>query len=496
MKKILCSLPFVVAMFLAINPAKPIYALAPNDLKIPDSNGSLTVPQNTQCRAIDFTKDENRLAVDNDKTTFNGKDASGNVINKIYDLCIGSYPRFPSTSVEGGIMPYYYLKYRLLPDPMPVYNITTTPLNINNTEIVGVNQKFDINMAYEAQNKASDKDIFLFYPYDQKHVTTEPKPAQYIKGPYQIGYNSYFHNTYRARYFASQVKFDFSVLEPKKGSKVTSKFDGVVYDDKAVLFEGTIIYDVPEDSCYEENYLDYKEECREIEFYFPKGTKSETLNSDGTRDNVNFKGAVENTVSVDKDSKNVISKDRAPYMNPGQHDLLINVTENTQLRVQKDIGTEYQTVGNEGNVASNQKPWKSHVDYFGRNDKNIDGTTINPITTITQIPAHNGKTVQNSGRVITDVADTNYFGNVNNDDWSYNPEKNTDWLNYCDNNTDNWGNQDNTYRINNGDGGDSTVRNNQADSRCYHNDGKETHFWQYSWSKTGWYAANPRPALP
>ncbi|MDA1674644.1 hypothetical protein [Bacillus cereus group sp. TH152-1LC] len=444
----------------------------------------LKVPQNTQCRAVDFTRDENRLAVDNDRTKFNGTDKNGNLIDKIYDLCIGSYPRFPSTSVEGGIEPYYYLKYRLLPDPMPVYNITTTPEYINGTEIIGITQKFDTDMQFEAQDKPSDKDIFLSYPYDDKHVTVAPKPSQYIRGPYQIGYNSYYHNTYRARYFASQVKYDFYVLEPKRGSEFTSDFDNVQYKDKTVLFQGTIIYDIPE-TCYEKEFLDYKKNCREIEFYFPKGDKNETLNPNGTRDEVTFKGNVEDTYNVNKKSKNIIPKDRVPYMNPGEHNLLVNVTENTQLRVQKDIGTEYQTVGNEDNGADNQGPWKNYLVYFGRNDRNINGKSISPIKTIKQVPTHNGKPVQSSGRVITDA---------NGSDWTYNPGKNIDWLNYCEYNKDNWGNQDNGSKVDNGGGG-STPIDDQSDMSCYHSDEKANHFWQYSWSQTGWYAENPRPAL-
>lgn len=492
MKNFLYSLPLTVGLLLTMHPAQQADALTSNDLVIPDTNGKLTVPQNTQCRAIDFTKDEHRFSVDNDKTTFKGKDSTGNTITNIYDLCIGSFPRFPSTSVEGGIMPYYYLKYRLLPDPMPVYTITTTPLNINNTEIVGVNQKFDIDMAYEAQNKASNNDIYLFYPYDKSHITASPKPARYILGPYQIGYNSYYHNTYRARYFASQVKFDFQVLEPKKNSKVTSEFDNVVYDDKTILFSGTIIYDIP-DSCFEDSYLDYKDECREMEFYFPKGIKNKEYT--GSRNTDTYTGSVKDTTDTDKNSKNVISKDRTPYMNPGEHNLLVNVTENTQLRVQKDLGTEYQTIGNENNVASNQKPWKGTIAYFGRNDKDITGASISPITTITQIPTHNGKPVQNSGKVITTFVDANYNGNSSYDDWTYNPEKNTNWLNYCDTNTDEWGSTDTTQRIDNGSGGDTNTRPKQKTAKCYHNDGKDAQFWQYKWSKTGWYAENPRPAL-
>ncbi len=74
-------------------------------------------------------------------------------------------------------------------------------------------------------------------------------------------------------------------------------------------------------------------------------------------------------------------------------------------------------------------------------------------------------------------------------------KKNTNWLNYCDTNTDEWGSTDTTERIDNGSGGDTSSRPNQKTAKCYHNEGKDAQFWQYKWSKTGWYAENPRPAL-
>ncbi|MFP3727145.1 hypothetical protein U8V72_18365 [Priestia filamentosa] len=460
MKRVLYSLPLAVALLFSMQSHQPVQAATSsgNNLVIPDTLGKLKVPQNTTCRKIDYQNDANRIEPDS-RTVFSGRDSKGELITDIYDLCIGSYPRFPSTSVEGGVEPYYYLKYTLLPDPMPIYTITTTPLKIHNSEIVGVNQEFKVNKDYEAKDKASDGDIFLSYPYDSNHTNTAPTPSSHIKGPYQIGYNSFYHNTYRARYFASQVKFDFQVLEPKKDSEVAG-VDGEKYEDKTTLFSGTIIYDIP-DSCYEEEYLDYKDSCRNIEFYFPKGTKTKEYTGDRNTDT--YTGSVKNETDVDKTSKNVIPKERTAYMNPGQHDLVVKVTENTQLRVQKDIGTEYQTIGRqEGNIA-----------YFKRTDKDITGASIAPLTSITQLASHNGKTASNSGRTITD--------NAGNGEFTYDMEKNTDWDNYCYEETY-------SYEV------DGETKYN-TETICNNQPSAYRHFWQYNWSKTGWYATNPRPSL-
>jgi hypothetical protein len=177
-------------------------------------------------------------------------------------------------------------------------------------------------------------------------------------------------------------------------------------------------------------------------------------------------------------------------MNPGEHNLIVDAVENTQLRVQKDLGTEYQTVGNPNNVQGSQSPWKNNVVYFSRGDKDLLGNSISPLSSITQIPTHNGKSIanngiQDSGKMITDYNNTT-------GEWTYDPQKNTDWLNYCDYNTDTWSGVDTSNRTDNS--GTSTSRNNQTDKTCYHNDSSETHFWQYDWSKTGWYAQDPRPA--
>lgn len=487
MKKILFAVPFVMAML--IGGYSSTIEVSANQTALPIETGDkLKPPENTECHQVDYNSSANA------KRALSPANANGAM--EIYDMCIGTYPKFASTSVEEGMDAVYYAKYYFFPEPMPYYqNLSYDGATTAGTTVRGLEQTMDLNTAYEKKDEPSHNDIFIFYPYDKAHATNGDAPNPNITGPYQIAYNSFYHNTYRARYFASEVNFSFELLESKENSTHTSKYENKTYTDKTMLFEGEIYYKIDENACFEDVYLDYKDECRNIEFYFPKGTvidKSATVPTGQTNGEVI--NDVDTTSTPSPVGKNVVPEDRIAYRNPGEHVLVFYAEENMQLRVQKDLGTEYQTIGNQSD-AQNVKPIRNEIAYFTRVDVDIDGSNITPITTISKVynenyrktgtnyemTMHNGKPTINSNYKITSADGSHYKY-----DWQQ------DYLNYCTKDTDIWGEVNTENREDNtGSDTDSFAGMGQRDKVCYHDEGKEHHFWQYSWGQTGWYAADP-----
>lgn len=445
----------------------------------------LEPPENTECRAIDFDNDTHR----------NFTKVVGHY-DVFYDLCIGHYPKFPSTGAEGGIEPYYYAKYRLFPDPMPVYEIIPDDRTSKGFRIEGINDKYVLHEGLEGrdvqrmalndgQRELYDR-LFYHYPYNAAHADFEPEPKETITGPYQIGYNSYYHNTYRSRMMATGVEFDFKILEPKKGEVTEGK------EDKTLLFAGKIYYEIPE-SCFRKDVLDYKDECREIEFYFPK-TRAENpvpMTYKGLDRENAWDGIVVNEENINNKSKNVIPKKRLPYNNPGEHILILTANEYSQLRIQKDLGTEIQTIGDQS-AAQGSGTIKNSLAFFRRVDVNIDGSPITPVLDIDKVyevaPELRGRV---DGSFVDSTAYTVAEIDKVNGHYEYNMHRQERFLNYCDKNTDFAGKENLNYR----DLGTSDFwmdLEDQTDSVCYHHPGKEHHLWITKWSETFWYAKNPR----
>lgn len=499
MKKLLWAIPLAVSLLLS-DGLTDVQAAGVQQALPLNASGELSPPENTACHRIEYDSSANT------KRAKSPANLNGNL--ELYDLCIGTYPKYPSTSVEQGIDPIYYAKYYFFPEPMPYYNnITWDGTTAGGTTVRGLDQKVNLNQALEKRDEPSHNDIFIFYPFDKSHTTAAPLPNANITGPYQIGYNSFYHNTYRARYFAADVNFTFELLEPKEGSVHKSKFKDKTYLDKTPLFQGEIYYKLEDDptspgNCFRDDFLDYEDDCRSIEFYFPKGTiidKSKTVPVGSTKGELINKSDI--TANPDERAINVVPKERISYRNPGEHVMVFYAEENLQLRLQKDLGTEYQTKGNKTD-AQNEKPIENTIRHFNRNDVDINGDAILPITNITkvynenyrkaaynttpsqyQVTVHNGKSVADSTYDITKMVGGHYEY-----EWQQ------DYLNYCTKDTDIWGNVDSTYRENNNDGGTNQTSfqgMNQRDKNCYHDEGKELHFWQYDWGNTGWYAAQP-----
>lgn len=474
-------LSFIVLGLILLFPIK-VHALSSGNFQ----SLELKPPSNTKCRAIDFTSDTHRTFVN-----------TVGIHDTFYDLCIGSYPKFPSTSVEDGIEPFYYAKYRLFPDPMPIYEILPDNTTSDGFVIEGINDTYILHEGLEGkhvqrvalndgQRNIYDR-LFYAYPFNAAHADYEPTPKSTINGPYQIGYNEYYHNTYRARMMATGVEFDFKVLEPREG--VTTEG----HEDKTLLFAGKIYYEIPEE-CFRTDVLDYKDECREIEFYFPKtraNNPTPMTYAGLDRENA-WDGIVVNEENIDNKSTNVIPTDRLPYNNPGEHILIFTATEYSQLRIQKDLGTEFQTIGNKANVQGD-KPILETLAYFRRDDVNIDGSPITPILDVSKILE---VAPELAGQIDGSFADSTGY-TVSNDDlvdghYEYNMHRQERFLNYCDKNTSYSGEVNTDYRKNLGSGEFWEDLDKQADKICYHHPGSYHHIWITEWSDTFWYAENPR----
>lgn len=589
MKKITTLLPLVFIILL-FGYGTQVSAMG-DWLQIPTNptDGTLQkIPENTKCREIEFGNDEKR-------TDINGV--------TMYDVCIGSFPKFPSTGIEEGIAPFYYMKYYFFPEPMPLYDVKNFDTVVGNTTIEGLKQEVAmLSEDIEAYNydeyswNDTVKDIFLHYPYDKDHATEDPANTT-IVGPYQLGYNSFYHNTYRARYFAEEVTFEFVVLEPYKGNVVTNPSEtSDVYSDKEILFTGEIIYDLYDETepykCFREEYLDYTEDCRSIEFYFPTAKAHPNPPMPYDYDEVYAEAEIINENNANSDGKNTIWKDRFPYKNPGEHRLVVNVKENTQLRYQKDLGGEYQTISEPESEKSKQGAgdFDKAVDdpihaggqygeiYFPRQDIDTgyvihetneviaDKNSLNvpsgwtahkvekiyePVWTVeerytgadthpttvdwTECPYETCSTWQ--GPIQTSLGDykwtrdiekmtytkDKYFLSRRTNDitirdertsepqfpevgmratdvgmpilkledghWVYDSTANESYTNYCDTDTDTFGDRNMEYREYNR--GATTDENKQNNTICYHNKNKEHHYWKYYWSNTYWYADEP-----
>lgn len=475
MKKLIVAVPIVLMVLMGavntVNAAGEWQELPKN------VDGTLkNIPENTECREIDFYNDERRT--DNSNETY-------------YDLCIGSFPKFASTSVEEGIAPFYYLKYYFFPEPMPIYDVTNTDTTIGGSVIKGLKQEVTMQRedleAYDYPLDDSNKDLFLHYPYDRSHADAFPINTT-IKGPYQVGYNSFYHNTYRSRYFAEQVKFEFLVLEPRRGYEVVNpseRYD--VYPDKDVLFTGEIIYDLYEESdpnkCFRVDYLDYTDECRSIEFYFPTSNAHPSPPYPYNDDEIYRPGEVYNENGIDQYGKDTIWSNRYPYKNPGEHRLVVNVIENTQLRYQKDLGGEFQRTTSEPGPNNTEQGAGSFASaqngevYFLRQD----------IDTSSQITPR----TERQGEPTFPQANATTIGlpilNMENGHWVYDRTKNEAYENYCDVDTGTFGDNNYEYRST----GPTTSLADQVNTTCYHNHNAEFHYWKYYWSNTGWYADDP-----
>lgn len=519
---ILITIPFLIGVSDTVQAAGEWQELPTN------GDGTLkNIPENTQCREMDFYNDEKR-------TDINGE--------PFYDLCIGSYPKFPSTSIEEGTSPFYYLKYYFFPEPMPLYDVENSDITVGNSVIKGLNQNVvmaaeDLE-AYDYPLNETNKDLFLHYPYDKGHADSFPVNTT-ILGPYQVGYNSFYHNTYRSRYFAEEVVFEFFVLEPKMNNVVSNPSDSSdIYMDKEILFTGEIIYDLYDPSnpneCFREDVLDYTDECRSIEFYFPTSKNHAAPPAPYSDDEIYAKAEVTKENGIDAKAKNTIWAERYPYKNPGTHKLVVNVIENTQLRYQKDIGGEFQRDSRE--VAASNGPSQGAGDfnraqkgevYFARQDVDTGYQVLDKDTVIvnknTPYVPPAGYEIYKAERLFTSsvhtqtkyyiskrtvavtprneiVGEPTFPGTTATSvglpilkkvdgHWVYDPEINESYTNYCDVDTGTFGSDNYKYRFMNV--GPAMNVEQQMNSACYHNNNKEYHYWKYYWSKPQWYADDP-----
>lgn len=237
-------------------------------------------------------------------------------------FCIGWAPNYPSTRIEGGQGTYFYFAYKLIPQPMPAYKVTTL-------DRFGIKQKLEIQEPLNTLGACDyriEKDTncrlyepFIYYPskWESRFTGTLANFA----GPYTAGPHEYYHYMYRGRMVPKSIDFNFKVIDMKE-----NEIDGG--KDGKALAHGTLIYDVP-DECYRTDLIDVVEECRLIQFYIPT--------TDITKARL----------KLPEDAlPNGIPEEKIHFVNPGEHTFRVEVDENQIYLYQQDMGAEWQ--GKEG----------------------------------------------------------------------------------------------------------------------------------------------------
>jgi hypothetical protein len=222
-------------------------------------------------------------------------------------MCVGYYPNFPSTKVEGGMGTYFYVKYFFFPLPLPDYTITNGGT---------VNQTVSLT---EDRTQLGNTKTWLYYPTTKNGTNPDGSLVnpEGLPGPYMVGPHEFYHYRYRGRMVAERVDFNFQIFDP----------------NNATIAKGSIIYEVPTDmnnnslSCLRTDAIDYKEntiapgrvneDCREISFFLPNDNIDEWQKAPDNADKINF-------------------------LNPGKHSFRLSVYEYQKYYYQVDQGDEWQ----------------------------------------------------------------------------------------------------------------------------------------------------------
>jgi hypothetical protein len=287
-------------------------------------------------------------------------DNTGTMPNTIHRMCVGMYPNFPSTNAEGGQGTYFWAKYRLVPVPAPIYTINSIAVNDKefspyagqtydatkrrlgkgttetyalkypafetaHTLYSGTNI-FDANMTI-TKDYQNEKQSFIYFPSSPNHflnkapnaMVAPPSAADVslvgglnntIWAPYTAGADKHYHYLYRGRFLAKAINFSFDVTGPQGES----------------VAKGLVKYTVPADAvdptknCYQTAVIDYKDTCREVEFYLPRLT-----------------GDAISQAPADLDTTRKIK-----FYNPGPYAFTLVANEEQYFRYQHDGGDEYQ----------------------------------------------------------------------------------------------------------------------------------------------------------
>lgn len=303
-------------------------------------------------------------------------------------FCIGQTPNYPSTEIEKGQGTFFFVMYRILPTPLPPYEVT-------NLDSLGIYQEYKLS---EQSSERGIDNSFIFYPNGPNKNN--------LAGPYKAGPHSYEHYLYRGRLLPTEVSFDIKVSDPT-GKAIPEA-------------SGTIYYKIDQNKCYSKDNIDMQsnkvgglmDSCRQVFFYLPKEK--------------------EDNMTV-KDLSNLPKKeDRLHFKNPGMHTFQIKANEKQTYFYQKDNGAEWQ--GNVDKATGYEylrEPWK------GDNGQGY----VNTNTVV------NGKWVSQENYNNHCYSDNDAFDRFGN------------WL------------------------GTNFTENGNKRNKCYHNHGKDWHFWRFDWSK-------------
>lgn len=303
-------------------------------------------------------------------------------------FCIGQTPNYPSTEIEKGQGTFFFVMYRILPMPLPPYEVT-------NLDELGIYQEYKLS---EQSNERGIDNSFIFYPNGPNKNN--------LAGPYKAGPHSYEHYLYRGRLLPTEVSFDIKVSDPT-GKAIPEA-------------SGTIYYKIDQNKCYSKDNIDMKsnkvgqlmDSCRQVFFYLPR-EKGDSM-----------------TI---KDLSNLPNQeDRLHFKNPGMHTFQIKANEKQTYFYQKDNGAEWQ-----GNVDKKtgyeylREPWKGD----------------------------NGQGYVNTNTVVDGkwISQENYNNHCYSDNDAF--DRFGEWL------------------------GTNFKENGNKRNKCYHNSGKDWHFWRFDWSK-------------
>ena len=205
-------------------------------------------------------------------------------------ICMGHFPTYPSTTVEGGMQAYHFVLYRFFPTPIPKYTVTTAQQD--ETDPNHFSQLFTLPST-EAANQMGDPESMFF-------------PNKTANGYYQE----------RGRYMPTSASFNFKVY--KKDSQ---------NNEGETIALGTISYDIPS-SCYNKDTLDIRHQygCDEILFFLPNydtDVQKHEKPDDYSSDDVIY--PIKNT--------------KIPYLNPGNYRFEFNASESFRYYYQTNNST-------------------------------------------------------------------------------------------------------------------------------------------------------------
>lgn len=279
-------------------------------------------PENVECKVLDL---EQVTVVEGDKG--------------VSKFCIGQSPNFPSTSVESGQGTLFFVMYRILPMPIPAYEVT-------NLDDKGLYQLYKLN---EPSTELGNENSFIYFPTDTNNKKN-------LKGPYTAGPHEFYHYLYRGRMLPTDVTFTVNVTDPT-GKKIPEASGEIYYDIDDTKCFNTKQLDIGGNTANNKADIGALDPCRQVYFYLPKESTDRMVVGD-----------LQNLPNV---------KDRLHFKNPGTHSFQIKAVENQVYRYQYDNGSEWQGNVREDGKATLRAPWKSESTANAKGEVNTHTVTNN-----------------------------------------------------------------------------------------------------------------------